>query len=214
MIVKLRAAGIDVGASRAGAPGSARTSFSIGLMNSSVRWIAGAARQPHVDAELALVVVGHELLADVRIEERRRQRRPRRRSPSSPRRWCSDHSSIAPVQPRPSWRRSRPTWSSSGPALTSSGFSHHAHSAGVSVNDTNIEMQNRRRRGDAEAVEVAADLAGHERHRHEDHDQRQRRRHHRQADLRGRLRPPPPWASRLSPRRTGRCSRARRSRRR
>ena len=43
--------------------------------------IARAARQAHVDAELALVVVGHQLLADVGIEERRRQRRPRAAMP-------------------------------------------------------------------------------------------------------------------------------------
>src|SRR5439155_1215958 len=34
-----------------------------------------------------------------------------------------------------------------------------------------------------EAVEVPADLAGHERHRHENHDQRERRGHDGQADL-------------------------------
>ena len=47
--------------------------------------------------------------------------------------------------------------------------------------------QDRGRRRDAEAVEVAADLAGHEGDRHEDHDQRERRRHDGHADLRRRF---------------------------
>jgi hypothetical protein len=53
--------------------------------------------------------------------------------------------------------------------MPSCGRSHHAHSADVSVNDTNIDSM-------IAVAEVmpklrnSADLAGHERHRHEDHD--------------------------------------------
>ena len=45
--------------------------------------VAGAAREAHVDAEFALVVVGDELLADVRIQEGRRQHDDAGDAPSS-----------------------------------------------------------------------------------------------------------------------------------
>ncbi len=148
--------------------------------------VARAPRQPQVHAELALVVVGHEFLADVGVEQdgRNGDYARDRQHPPAVRHRPLEQEAVLPVDPRvgaavlrvrlvPLLRIGRPQPIGAQGRRQREGDEHR--------------QQDRRRRRDAEAEEVAADLARHERHGQEDHDERQRRGHNRQADLPGGL---------------------------
>ena len=143
--------------------------------------VAGAAGQPDVDAELALVVVGYELLADVRIKERGGERDGA---------GDADHHRTMVQRPMEHLAvdRIQPGIPAGGLRRRVIGFrvlfaEPHRAQRGRQRERDEHRQQDGCRRGEAEAVEVAADLARHERDRHEDDHERERRRHDGEADL-------------------------------